>query len=489
MSNDFWNDFVAYSRLHFEEGLIRAGFTATPVGWSGSIGHGQGVTRVVITLPSRFPFRHPSVVPEDGEDVAWSWHRERDGALCLVAEDDHDDLWWTDSAAFLKHISAWFEEADAGWPSDRPDLDLERYFEPSNDHRTYLYDEIEGFRNAFVRFKPAKNDTMIMVRGTRFPKAHKSHKDRYGYVVELADVATPPRSWDDLETRLPEELSIGRKIRDGSISIVMVTYHRGDSLGALALDVSVDVERSITARALTSASTSADTRNLRAGLLAPSLSDRKIAIVGLGAIGSFIADALVRSGLRNLTLIDPDRILPGNLVRHLVGPSCVGLTKVEAVRRYLVERNDDRNLAVDTVVQRVDNGADAYDLIDSHDLVINASADFSTTALLRVAAASQGQHVLSVALVDHGATFRIDVLPPLSDVEATPVLDTPSLQEDVAELFEPGCGSPISPAPPHAVMESASAAVRHAIGILSGRPLDDAGETRNVAPQGETHES
>lgn len=489
MSNDVWDDFVAYSRLHFEEGLIRAGFRATPEGWSGPIKHEPRVTHVVITLPSRFPFRPPRVVPEDGEDVVWSWHRELDGALCLVAEDDHDDLWWTDSAAFLNHVSAWFEEADAGWPSDRSDLDLERYFERSRDHRVYLYDEIEGFTNAFVRFKPGKNDTMIMVRGTRIPKAHKSHKDRYGYVVALGDIESPPRSWGDVEKRLPEELSIGRKIRDGAISIVMVTYKRGDTLGVLALDTSVDAEKEISARALTSASTGEAARNVRAGSLAPSLGNCKIAVVGVGAIGSFVADALVRSGVRNLTLIDPDIVLPGNLVRHLVDPSCVGLAKVEAVRRHLTERYGDRKLTVESTIQRLDNGADAFDLINAHDLVINASADFSTTALLRVAAASQDQHILSVALRDRGATFRIDVLPPLADVEATPALSAPSTQKEVTELFEPGCGSPISPAPPHAVIEAASAAVRHAIGFLTGRPLDDAGETRNVAPQGDIHES
>ncbi len=489
MSNDRWDEFVAYARLHFEEGLIRAGFRTGPVGWSGLINHGQGSTRVVITLPSRFPFRPPRVVPEEEENVGWSWHRERDGALCLVGEDDHDDLWWTDSTAFLNHVSAWFEEADAGWPNDRPDLDLERYFEPSRDHRVYLYDEIKDHVNTFVRFKPAKNDTMIMVRGTRRPKARKSHKDRYGYVVELGDVDTPPRSWDDLEKRLPEELSIDRKIRDGSISVVMVTYRRGASLGVLALDLSVDAEQSIEAGALTSASTGPEARNVRAGILAPSLGNSKIAIVGLGAIGSFVADALVRSGARNLTLIDPDIILPGNLVRHLVDSSCVGLSKVEAVRRYLMERYGAQNLTLEPVAQRLDNGADAFDLIDAHDLVINASADFATTALLRVAAESQEQHVLSVALRDRGATFRIDVLPPLTEVEATPALVVPTTQEEVAELFEPGCGSPISPAPPHAVIEAAAAAVRHAIGILSGLPIDDAGETRSVAPQGETHES
>ncbi|PRA83316.1 ThiF family adenylyltransferase [Microbacterium sp. MYb66] len=484
MSIDRYDDFVAYARMHFEEGLLRAGFATTSGGWIGSIMHGANSTDVIIALPSRFPFVPPRVVPAAIDTVSWSWHRERDGALCLVAEDDHDGLWWVEPVEFLQHISAWFEEADAGWPEDRPDLDLERYFDPSPDRRVYLYDEITDYLSAFVRFRPAANNTMMMVRGTRPRKARRQHKDRYGYVVELENFDTPPRSWSDLAERLPNALEVDRKIRDGSISIVLVVYRRSDQLGVFALDVSIEVERSITARSLISGSTGAVARNVRAGILAPALGSKKVAIVGVGAIGSFIADALVRSGVRNLTLIDADIVLPGNLIRHLVGPSSIGLAKVEAVSRHIIGRYDMADLHLELDAQRLDNGADAVEIITTHDLVVNASAEFATTALLHVAAESVGQHVLSVALLDQGATYRVDVLPPFSDVEVVPPLDAP-LTEQVIELFDSGCGSPISPTPPHAVMEAAAAAARHVIGILSGRPIHDAGESRSVAPQGE----
>lgn len=488
MSIDHYYDFVAYSRLHFEEGLVRTGFTTTSDGWVGSITHGDSSTDVIITLPSRFPFVPPRVVPVDSDTVSWSWHRERDGALCLVAEDDHDGLWWVEPVEFLQHISAWFDEADAGWPNDRPDLDLERYFDPSPDRRVYLYGEITDYLSAFVRFRPAANNTMIMGRGTRPRKARTQHKDRYGYVVELENIDTPPRDWSDLAERLPADWEIERKIRDGSISIVLVVYRRGDQLGVFVLDVAVDVERSLTARALTSGSTGAVARNVRAGILAPTLGSNTVAIVGVGAIGSFVADALVRSGVRNLTLIDSDIVLPGNLIRHLVGPSSIGLAKVEAVSRHIVDRYEMTDLRLELNTQRLDNGAEAVEMITTHDLVINATADFATTALLHVAAESLGQHVLSVALLDQGATYRVDVLPALSNAKVAPPDDAP-LTAQIVELFDSGCGSPISPTPPHAVMEAAAAAARHAIGILSGRPIHDAGEFRSVAPQGKIRES
>ena len=68
-----YDDYVAYSRQHFEEGLIRAGFTEDENGWRGTIVHPGGATEVLLTLRSRYPFQPPRVVPLDSDAVAWSW--------------------------------------------------------------------------------------------------------------------------------------------------------------------------------------------------------------------------------------------------------------------------------------------------------------------------------------------------------------------------------------------------------------------------------
>ena len=47
----------------------------------------------------------------------------------------------------------------------------------------------------------------------------------------------------------------------------------------------------------------------------PILGDKKIAIIGCGAVGSFVAEALVKSGFRKLTLIDMDRLEEDNYAK------------------------------------------------------------------------------------------------------------------------------------------------------------------------------
>jgi hypothetical protein len=66
--------------------------------------------------------------------------------------------------------------------------------------------------------------------------------------------------------------------------------------------------------------------------------DRPVAVVGVGSIGGAAAHALARYGVRDVTLVDPDRLLPHNLVRHQCTRQDVGQYKVDAVRRALLER-------------------------------------------------------------------------------------------------------------------------------------------------------
>ncbi|MGW0651683.1 ThiF family adenylyltransferase [Streptomyces umbrinus] len=489
MTSVSFDEYVAYARQHFEEGLIRAGFSEVEAGWEGPVPHSAGTTRVVIDLPPRFPFRPPRVVPVDHDAVPWSWHRDPDGALCLVAEDDHDGLWWTEAPVFLEHVTAWFEHAGTGWTGDRPDLDLDRYFHQSADRRLYLYDDLGQYLNCSVRFSPASNNTMRIRHGTRPQKALKHSKQRFGYVADLGEVDVPPRTWADICTRLGSTADLDRRIRQQSITVVVLIYRRGTHEGAIVLDVAPTKEGGTAVTRLRSGADTEAARSARAGVLAPALRESRVAVVGVGALGSFIADMLVRSGVRHLTLIDDDVVMPGNLVRHLVGPDAVGLPKAEAVKRHLVRHKEAPAAGIDTINSALTSGAEAVDHLRNHDLVVNATADFATTALLHVSALTLGTRVLSAVLQNDGRTYRIDVLPPLDDAAPLPP-STTRADTGAPQLFEAGCGSPISPTPPHAVIEAAAATVCHAVGLLVDRPLHPAGETRHLhsAPQGSHHQ-
>jgi molybdopterin/thiamine biosynthesis adenylyltransferase len=56
-----------------------------------------------------------------------------------------------------------------------------------------------------------------------------------------------------------------------------------------------------------------------------------VTLVGVGSIGSATLDALVEYGIRNVTIVDDDRLLQHNLVRHRLGPRDIGRRKVDAL--------------------------------------------------------------------------------------------------------------------------------------------------------------
>ncbi len=70
------------------------------------------------------------------------------------------------------------------------------------------------------------------------------------------------------------------------------------------------------------------------------ISDVKVIIFGIGGVGSWCAEALVRAGVRNLSIVDCDVVNVSNVNRQLMATcSTVGRVKVEAMKERLLEIN------------------------------------------------------------------------------------------------------------------------------------------------------
>lgn len=115
------------------------------------------------------------------------------------------------------------------------------------------------------------------------------------------------------------------------------------------------------------------------------LTNARVILLGVGGVGSWCAEALVRSGLGHLTLVDPDRVDVTNINRQLPATTrTVGQPKVEVLKERLLEINP---LCDITALQaRYEKGADfglaSYDCIidaidsltDKANLILEASA-------------------------------------------------------------------------------------------------------------------
>ena len=126
----------------------------------------------------------------------------------------------------------------------------------------------------------------------------------------------------------------------------------------------------------------------------------RVAIVGLGGLGSPAAMYLAAAGVRTLGLIDGDRVELSNLQRQvLYGDEDIGRPKVDVAARRLSRMNPDVELML--FEGRLDS-KNAMDVLQGFDVVLDGSDNFPTRYLVNDATVLLG--VPSV----HGSVLRFE---------------------------------------------------------------------------------
>ncbi len=97
----------------------------------------------------------------------------------------------------------------------------------------------------------------------------------------------------------------------------------------------------------------------------------RVIIFGVGGVGSWCAESLVRSGVRHLTIVDSDRVCITNINRQLMATvETVGQVKVEALRARLLTINPTAEIEARQEIFSEET-ADRFDL-GSYDYIIDA---------------------------------------------------------------------------------------------------------------------
>jgi molybdopterin/thiamine biosynthesis adenylyltransferase len=221
--------------------------------------------------------------------------------------------------------------------------------------------------------------------------------------------------------------------------------------------------------AMESASRDSAVLGLRAGTVRDVLSGKRIAICGCGAIGSFVADVLARSGVGSLHLIDPETLRPGNAVRHLLRADEAGVAKADGIRRSILRTGLMDEDSVTTLRYRISSLMDAAALLEMADLVIDATASGPALAMLDDAQGTAPTPFLSVGLFRNGGIARVDRFPLADGEEFLPAI--PPTTGGSAWVLEAGCGDPVSPTPPSSVYSAAALTARLSVRLLAGEPV------------------
>lgn len=77
------------------------------------------------------------------------------------------------------------------------------------------------------------------------------------------------------------------------------------------------------------------------------LKNSRVAIFGLGGVGSYVLEACVRAGIGNLVLVDKDEVDITNLNRQIIATrKTIGKPKVEVAKERILEINPEANVEI-----------------------------------------------------------------------------------------------------------------------------------------------
>ena len=133
------------------------------------------------------------------------------------------------------------------------------------------------------------------------------------------------------------------------------------------------------------------------------IAEKRVIIFGVGGVGSWCAESLVRSGIRELTIVDSDCVSVTNINRQLMATTkTVGQVKVDALKERLLTINPSAEI---TALQQVFNAETASQFgLEEYDYIIDAIDSLKDKALLILLACQTKAKLFS----SMGAALKLD---------------------------------------------------------------------------------
>ena len=226
-----------------------------------------------------------------------------------------------------------------------------------------------------------------------------------------------PIDWEE-EARIEYEVDryyqdfhyfiLGIKVDNGINWFLLITNHENDKFekltfrfGDLCVRINQKIDVKLPARSL--ASTIDYNHFFGRGILCSSLSEKKIAIIGAGAIGSIVAKSLAKGGFRNIEIWDNDTVEPGNLCRSDYSVNDLGNNKAKALCSKIKRTNPFCNVISHEydLYGRINyqSQESIQKILHSYDLIIDCTA--SNELLHFMSYAIKDIPIISLSITNH----------------------------------------------------------------------------------------
>jgi tRNA A37 threonylcarbamoyladenosine dehydratase len=133
------------------------------------------------------------------------------------------------------------------------------------------------------------------------------------------------------------------------------------------------------------------------------LNKKRVAIFGIGGVGGYVCEALVRSGIGAFDLIDSDKVSITNLNRQIIAThKTIGMYKVDVMKERMLDINPDVNVEIHRCFFLPENADDFS--FQEYDYVVDAVD--TVTAKLALVMKAQELHIPIISSM--GAGNKLD---------------------------------------------------------------------------------
>ena len=198
--------------------------------------------------------------------------------------------------------------------------------------KTILLEEIKSLKESVL--KEHKYNRMGFLDIPDYDKMNDKEREEQDY-FEYQATEIYPYEW--------HHFAFGIKYDDGIIWNILFTNHSSGNYETLSVDLSLcsfNIQRLIS-YPLNRLGVQVITEEMYfgRGSFSPTIKSKKIALVGLGAIGSMVASSLAHTGVSKIGLWDFDIVEPGNICRSAYTLINVGESKVHAIASIIKSIN------------------------------------------------------------------------------------------------------------------------------------------------------
>lgn len=478
------------SLVEFRADLADAGFQRTPESnperWTGkahpALAPLTDATTMSIVVAPGWPFQPPAVFVE-GLNTN---HSTPGGLVCMWRDGEDSSCEWSSLKGLMSRLEEWCESAVNGWEDDHLDQDaLLNFPNKTGIAAIFNLDELgvseDGWGECHGVVRQGQPPRVDIGQGRK--RQSEQLRGMWFHVGTLS--APPPRNLAEVSAHLPRaqrrELQRalgGRQKADflavsGGVDLILFCWERLGRTDLLVV-ACTGTDGEVDGVALQPGPYDRQSLILRAGPDASALNSVRATVFGAGALGGHTAMILAESGVGFLGIVDPDVLLPGNVVRHVAGTGLVGAFKVQAVEAMIREHAPWTEVAGFPSAPR--SPKEIRERIGGADIVVDTTGNESLVISLSIMSQDMGKPLISGALYRGGFIARVQrqAFPndtPINqreDLARYPPIPVGDESEDFASP-QLGCSAPINNAPPSTVAACSSLIAQVALDALTDR--------------------